>query len=108
MICTRPIRGTRLDDGTVVNREPRPGEKPGKVRCGKCPSCVLEKASDWACRLSHELVTSSSAAFVTLTYDKEHLPEDGSLVKKDVSDFMKRLRESVGPFVATSLESTAV
>jgi len=30
--------------------------------------------------------------FLTLTYDDDHLPPGGSLVKKDFQDFMKRLR----------------
>lgn len=35
-------------------------------------------------------------SFVTLTYKDEELPEHGSLVKKDLQDFMKRLRFSLG------------
>ena len=31
-------------------------------------------------------------SFITLTYDDEHLPWDGSLNKKHLQDFMKRLR----------------
>lgn len=34
--------------------------------------------------------------FLTLTYDDDHLPENNSLVKKDMQDFMKRLRKRVG------------
>lgn len=34
--------------------------------------------------------------FITLTYDDEHLPEGGTLVKKDFQDFMKRLRRWLG------------
>jgi hypothetical protein len=32
--------------------------------------------------------------FITLTYDDDHLPEGGTLVKKDFQDFMKRLRKA--------------
>lgn len=38
-----------------------------------------------------------SSFFVTLTYDKEHIPEDGSLRLRDVQLFLKRLREQVSP-----------
>lgn len=31
-------------------------------------------------------------AFVTLTYDDDHLPPGGTLARKDVQDFLKRLR----------------
>lgn len=109
MICTRPIHGARDAEGKVY-----PGLHPGlapdqkaKVRCGKCPSCTLERASDWATRLSHELVTSRSAAFLTLTYDDDALPKDGSLVVDDVKNFCKRLLHDTGPFVGTALVSTA-
>lgn len=34
----------------------------------------------------------ADACFVTLTYDKEHLPEGGTLVPKHLQDFMKRIR----------------
>lgn len=35
--------------------------------------------------------------FVTLTYDDEHLPADGSLVKRDLQLFLKRLRKEHEP-----------
>ena len=34
--------------------------------------------------------------FITLTYDKDHVPEDGSLRLRDFQLFMKRLRKRVG------------
>lgn len=34
-------------------------------------------------------------SFITLTYNSDHLPEDGSLDKKHFSDFMKRFRKRV-------------
>lgn len=34
-------------------------------------------------------------AFVTLTYNDEHLPEGGTLVKADYQNFLKRLRERI-------------
>lgn len=36
-------------------------------------------------------------AFVTLTYDEEHLPEDRSVSPRVLSAFMKRLRKSISP-----------
>lgn len=38
-----------------------------------------------------------ASAFVTLTYDKEHHPVDGSLRPKDLTLWLKRLREAVAP-----------
>lgn len=37
--------------------------------------------------------SSQSHAFVTLTYDDEHLPKDGNGVESDVVNFIKRLRD---------------
>lgn len=39
-----------------------------------------------------EALVHTSASFVTLTYNKEHLPPDGSLVPRDLQLFLKRLR----------------
>lgn len=39
----------------------------------------------------------SSSCFITLTYDDAHLPAFRTLVKKDLQDFMKRLRKSLHP-----------
>jgi hypothetical protein len=41
----------------------------------------------------HEASLWLNNIFITLTYDNEHLPEHGTLVKKDFQDFMKRLRK---------------
>jgi hypothetical protein len=40
----------------------------------------------------HEASIHDENCFITLTYDDDHLPEGGTLVKKDCQDFMKRLR----------------
>lgn len=36
--------------------------------------------------------------FATLTYDDDHVPEGGTLVPKDMQDWIKRLRKAVSPF----------
>ncbi len=48
----------------------------------------------WSLRLLYELKNWDCASFVTLTYDDEHLKSD-SLIKKDFTDFMKRLRRDL-------------
>lgn len=45
----------------------------------------------------HESQMHDRNAFITLTYDPEHLPADGSLNKKHFQDFMKRLRKRLAP-----------
>lgn len=47
-------------------------------------------------RCVHEASLYQDNAFITLTYDDEHLPHDGSLNKAHWQKFMKRLRFSTG------------
>lgn len=66
------------------------------VGCGRCVPCLRKKQIDWCFRLQKELVASSSACFLTLTYDNESIPisEGGySLARRDFQLFMKRLRK---------------
>lgn len=78
-------------------------EKWIKIPCGKCAGCKMDYAKTWADRMMMELPYHDESYFVTLTYDNEHLPiqDDGhgnlhaTLVKSDVSEFMKRLRSAL-------------
>jgi len=67
------------------------------VPCGKCPPCKARRVNQWVFRLMQEEKVSSSAHFVTLTYDTRYVPisENGfmTLRKKDFQDYMKRLRK---------------
>lgn len=60
--------------------------------CGRCITCRLDYSRQWAMRGVCELQSTEIAAFITLTYDKKHLPANGSLVKADYQKFLKRLR----------------
>lgn len=60
--------------------------------CGQCIACRLNKVRDWTIRLMHENRFHKDSCFLTLTYDPEHLPADGSVHKEDMQKFMKRLR----------------
>lgn len=62
------------------------------VGCGKCPACQAGKRREWFTRIMMEYKTCSTCYFITLTYNDEHLPENG-VCKKDCQDFMKRLRK---------------
>jgi hypothetical protein len=63
------------------------------VPCGKCMPCRLNKQREWKKRLLDESYYWYNKTFLTLTYDEENLPENGTLVKKDYQDFMKRIRK---------------
>lgn len=68
------------------------------VPCGRCPSCVKRRVSQWSFRLMQEEKVSSSAHFITLTYDTKHSPITRagymSLNKRDIQLFFKRLRKT--------------
>jgi len=70
------------------------------VPCGKCPPCKKRRVSGWSFRLTKQAGGSTSALFVTLTYNTDNVPitENGymTLVKtgeKSVTNFLKRLRK---------------
>lgn len=65
------------------------------VPCGKCMKCLRRRANNWIFRLSQELKHSTSATFLTFTYEEVPLSENGlpTLVKSDYQKFMKRLRK---------------
>lgn len=76
--------------------------------CRKCVGCRLSKSREWANRILMEQLYHSESWFLTLTYDDEHLPRryaadiatgevideaiHGTLWKRDVQLFLKRLR----------------
>lgn len=65
-----------------------------ELPCGQCIGCRLEKARQWATRCVHEASLYEDNCFITLTYNDENLPKDGSLCLRDFQLFMKRLRKS--------------
>lgn len=79
-----------------------------EIPCGQCIECRLQRSRRWADRCMLELGYHESSYFLTLTYDNEHIPknslidydtgeiyaENATLVKKDLQDFMKRLRRA--------------
>lgn len=64
------------------------------IPCGKCEGCLIDKANDWATRAYLESQKWPYNAFLTLTYDNEHLPKHRTLVKADLQKFWKRLRKA--------------
>ena len=89
MKCTRPRTIKAPEFGTVLYRSML-------VDCGKCLACRANKARQWTLRLTHEAQLASTVHFITLTYDEEHYPPDGSVSKEDVQHFISNLRKSCG------------
>lgn len=85
------------------------------IPCGQCIGCRLEYSRQWANRGYLESKLHDENYFITLTYDDDHLPmhdsvnvdgmiyirnDDwtGTLKKRDLQLFFKRLRKRIGKF----------
>lgn len=68
-----------------------------EINCGQCIGCKLEYARQWAVRGMHELKDHRYATYLTLTYNGDHLPRNGSLNVIDIQNFLKRLRKFTDP-----------
>jgi len=62
------------------------------VGCGQCLPCRLNKRRVWSHRIMLEAKQYTDNAFITLTYDDEHLPTGGTLVPAHYQLWLKRLR----------------
>jgi len=102
--CFSPLtayRGTEVLPSGKRSIVFQPGQAvtglPISLPCGRCMGCRLERSRQWAVRLVHEGASHEDKCFLTLTYDQEHLPRDGSLDLSEFQRFMKRLRKRVSP-----------
>lgn len=83
-----------------------------QIPCGKCIGCRLDYSREWANRivLESKMYDQDESWFLTLTYNTENLPiksvvdkntgkiiNGETLYKKDLQDFMKRLRKHYEP-----------
>lgn len=89
MECLSPLSIPRQGGSGAADRQ--------TVPCGKCMACLQTKRSHWTFRLNEQLRNSSSAYFVTLTYENNKVPLSENLIpevsKRDVQLFIKRLRK---------------
>jgi hypothetical protein len=63
------------------------------IACGQCLGCRTELSRQWAMRNMHEASLYADNSFLTLTYDNENLPPNGSLDKKAFPKFIRSLRQ---------------
>ena len=111
MPCFRPLDAAWIPGSgqkpLIYGKGQRPpkltnGYKAIDLPCGQCAGCRLSKSGQWATRLMHEAAYYEErygiySTFITLTYDDDHLPYGGTLLKEDVQKFLKRLRWNVAP-----------
>lgn len=77
------------------------------VPCGKCVPCLEKKRADWSLRLQEQLNYSSTARFLTLTYNDENLPFSEvlgipELNKDHLKGFIKQLRNYLRQGIQTT------
>lgn len=70
------------------------------IPCGGCVGCRVDRAILWRNRAKSELILKGRSAFVTFTYDTEHLHfsqvgPDMTLCRDDVHKFLDNLRHQV-------------
>ena len=53
------------------------------VPCGKCMACRVKRTMEWSVRILDEASYYKANTFLTLTYNDENLPKDGSLSKEE-------------------------
>lgn len=70
---------------------------PVTLPCGQCIGCKLERSRQWALRCVHEASLYDDNCYITLTYNSENLPVDGSVNIRHYQLFMKRLRKMYYP-----------
>ncbi|AXL14571.1 replication initiator protein [Microviridae sp.] len=104
MPCYKPLTGWQSEQTNsngkrpLVFSQPKNGEfKEMKIACRLCIGCRLEYSRQWAMRIHHEQQLHKKNAFITLTYDNEHLPENSSLDKRDWQLFLKKFRKKLYP-----------
>lgn len=96
MACNLPMAAYQLSGGGTAIGGHHP-DKPGypiRIKCGKCTGCRMNKAREWALRCALEMQEHKTAAFITLTYDEEHVPL--TLRPRDLELWLKRFRKFVG------------
>lgn len=71
-------------------------ERSFPVACGKCLECLKSRSIEWSYRIMAESTLHNENCCITLTYDDEHLPQEG-LKKPDIQKFIKRLRKHLEP-----------
>lgn len=65
--------------------------------CGQCLPCRVNRNRIWSSRILLESMLHHSSVFVTLTYNDENLPPNGSVLPEHLKNFWKRLRRAIYP-----------
>jgi hypothetical protein len=106
MPCYSPITGYRAIEknpsglrSIVFDIKKGFRDRPVTLPCGRCIGCRLEHSRQMAIRCYHESSLTDNNCFLTLTFDDDHIPVNGSVDVRDFCLFMKKLRKISGPGV---------
>lgn len=106
MVCNAPNTvywskeiGASGKRGITFDRNASFSGVPFNIPCQQCEGCRLDYSLKWGIRCMHEKMLHTDSSFVTVTYDNEHVPEDGSLSVREHQLFMKRLRKKLGKYI---------
>ena len=67
------------------------------VPCGQCLNCRINQSRVWTNRILLEQTMHAESCFITLTYDDSHLPDPAWVSKREIQNYIKRLRWNVAP-----------
>lgn len=105
MGCDFPVKAYRSQEfnpetgryGLTFNPIKSLSGTPVNLPCGRCTGCKLERSRQWGVRCMHEASLHPENCFITLTYDREHLPVDYSVHPREMQLFFKKLRKLIFP-----------
>lgn len=96
-MCLFPIKAWRpvnLDTGALeLSFKFVKGAEEISLPCGRCVECLRSYSTEWAVRCTLEASLYKSNCMITLTYAQS----DGSVHKRDLQLFIKRLRKALAP-----------
>jgi hypothetical protein len=102
MPCYSPLVGYRSKylnksgkRSIVFNTEDGFADLQVNIACGQCIGCRLEYSRQWAMRIVHESEMHNASSFITLTYNNDNLPANHSISKREIQNFLKRLRKRI-------------
>lgn len=107
MACHYPLFASKDSEGTTFIRGTRgqaledrffAGHEYLELDCNRCLACRAKRVRSWAIRSHHESLMHEKSCFLTLTFDNEHLPVDGSLNIEHWQKFARRVRKRLGSF----------
>ena len=93
MLCSNPYVKTQTGVTrlkAIMSEDARTATTP--FPCGRCLHCKINKSREWTNRLLLENMSSADSKFVTLTYDPEYLPSDGSVNPIHLRNYIQNIR----------------